>query len=121
MNNFVFTTDVSPDYIPHEDNKFPESDAYFLIYSKDGHMLYDAGCSEDSEHDLIMILSSLSNPIITADILDCLPDMLEYGEEIADAVADNLDLKEASRDAYRASPIVHPANIFKQFRQNNGE
>ena len=117
--HFTFTTDISPNLIPYKENEFPEYDSYLLIYTKDGELNYDVGVKEDFDHDLVMVLSSLQQDVLIHDLLDSLPKMLEFGDEIADAVCDNLDIKEEEVSAYRDAPIVQPANIFRNNHHNH--
>ena len=117
--NFVFTTDVSANDIKYQNNEMPEYDAYLMIYTKDGSINYSANVKNDSEHDLVMILSSLREEVVIHDILNCLPDMLEYGEEIAEQVYGYLDVKDEIKQVYRESPLIFPVDIFRNHHSKN--
>lgn len=117
--SFVFTTDVSANQVKYSNNELPEYDAYLMIYTKDGSINYSADVQNDSEHDLVMILSSLKEEIVIHDILNCLPEMLEYGEEIAEQVYSHLDVKDEIRKVYSESPLIFPVDIFRNHHSKN--
>ncbi len=117
MYNFTFDTESITDVV---DTK-PDYDSFFLIGLKDDAIFYDAGVKPGFEKDFTAMVLSLREDVLMDDILSCLPNILEHGDEIVESLIDNLtEDDELIEDmehfdlAMERTAICQPALIFSR-------
>ena len=122
MTDFNFTTIISPNLSISSD-ALVDADAYFTIYSQNGIVGYKAFTKEGKQSELVVILSSLKEEIVMDDILTCLPELIEGGEEIAEKVFEFVNFdeddgpseEEELMEDLENTALVQPATIFSNY------